>query len=379
MTSVAKMTKLKKLNQAKLIKSLYQLENTDINKFALKTAQELTRGYRPLGKYQDDYIAIHDTATISALALFIRRVILEIKVYGTLKTHPETMLDDIAYYFYAFHRRHPCSLTYLSRAFVKQLIPLSKLSKTRQFHFSFNDLWLIDCEGAQKSYSAHCFRVERIHDPLIHGRWPPVIGFSVAELWSHFVEDSYTLYAFDTEIEAHFFISQLIEVISMGKDNPLYELSSQLVTATLKQAPFEQSAIEYNEKLAQLKEKKEKERIKREREERKAKELAEREAKMRGGIRVYIFELDDGNEIKIGISDNPPRRSNEISLGGGRIIRRVACTSKAYKKLDALRIEKDCHDYFSPCRKIGEYFYTTYDEACAYLRSLVDKDLIELV
>ena len=116
--------------------------------------------------------------------------------------------------------------------------------------------------------------------------------------------------------------------------------------------------------------------------EKEAEEKREKE-KFRGTVRsgdhVYILKFEplhsNKDFIKIGHSVNVPQRIQQVK-GGTDVL--SSCCTKALSYEEALRFETQCHEHFADRKKPGqrEYFFVPYEEACAYLRSLVTEDLI---
>ena len=87
---------------------------------------------------------------------------------------------------------------------------------------------------------------------------------------------------------------------------------------------------------------------------------------LRDRQRLYLMENEVGLR-KIGISDNPERRRNQIQHASGLSIRIVRC----WRCLDAtaLEVEQYLHHQFSRRRRAGEWFTTihlTDIELCGY-------------
>lgn len=161
-------------------------------------------------------------------------------------------------------------------------------------------------------------------------------------------------------------------MFDMAKDDYIHQAAAQLIRDTLAQAPLEEIRLreEYEtaERAAQL----ERERLEREKQEQLAEQKRKRFEKMRTGVHVYVFQLDN-DTCKIGVSDNVQRRIYEIEDGGLDVLK-FTCTKQGFLKNVAEEIESACHEFFKDKRKQRvqrrkcEYFHITFDEACDKLK-----------
>lgn len=364
------------LDQRSLNIILANLHTEEINSLALSIAQRIAKDYKPQGFYCDDFGLSHAYSERMVLALFFRRIFLEIKVYGHIKHSPESILYDVTANFDRYwYRRRPIVLDWISRAFTRQFTDLAKLEA---YEGGGHIDWLIGDEGGFKRYSTRRFFIERVRDPSVGGRWPPIIGIGILESWSHYSGDEALLGLFNTIDEAQFALAQLIEVLNMDEKNALRELASQLVIQTLSQVSMEDFLMKQEKKAAEEDERLEEERIQREKEERKAAERAKILAKMCTDSHVYIFLFDNGF-VKFGKGNNVFARANKIKEGAPISIIKWACTEPIHES-QALKFESRCKKHFAdkniqklyPERKYNttENFEIPFEEAVEYLKSL---------
>lgn len=407
--------------KTKITDVLAQIEGDDINRLALLVANQIAEDYRPFTHHvSDTRFDFFDSETM-VLALFIQHVLWEIKEHGQIKTHPEDLLHRVACNFRDYeYRNYPIKFTWLCRAFVKQIADAENLScfERRGFDFSGACWNMYGANSAATSdYSGRRFVVKQIYSHDEFDNKKDFLGWYVCEelhglaeyeitpgkIDREWIDKLYAVVPFSNRKEAEFFLVQLVDLLNTGKglddcDDYICQAAAQLVRDTLAQAPVEETLMREEAEAKARAEQLEKERIQRERNERKAQKLAarkerERQAverirsdpRMNGGDHVYIIEFEplsaSKDFIKIGHSVDVFKRMPDVN--GGVDVLRSCCTAAMTIK-QTNKIENQCHEHFAGRRKIGsnmgktEYFYVPYDEACAYLRSLVDTDLITL-
>lgn len=74
---------------------------------------------------------------------------------------------------------------------------------------------------------------------------------------------------------------------------------------------------------------------------------------------LYIFQLSD-KTVKIGVSKNPQQRINTLSKQSGK---KVINQWISNLLINAFKIEKELHEFFSSKRLEGEYFQINFNEA----------------
>jgi predicted GIY-YIG superfamily endonuclease len=75
---------------------------------------------------------------------------------------------------------------------------------------------------------------------------------------------------------------------------------------------------------------------------------------------VYIIFNELLNLIKIGVTNNIPRRLRQLECSSGCKLELYYHTEPIY---NATKIEKSLHQYFNLKRKEGEYFFISAEEA----------------
>ena len=401
------------LDQRSLNIVLQHVEGKDIADLALNMAQEIAlefnANWKAYQKYWHNDFTWTETCT---LALTFRNILWEIKEYGELRTHPESLLSHAT----AQMRDYKCRgysfyLTLFVRAFARQLCEFNNLPR-REFGPSNDPCghWYIYDSGmaARNDYSARQFQVESVYSHDEFGETKDFLGYYVCEsLYGFFdcsgeddihpdyvqLDEFYKVVPFDSKGKAKFFVACLVELLNDGygrkneegwyevdyaKDDYIHQAAAQLIRETLAQAPVEETRIREEEEAKARAERLEKERIQREKAERKAAERAKIFTKMCTDSHVYIFHFDTGF-TKFGKGNNVFARANKIKEGAPISIIKWACTEPIHES-QALKFERQCKKHFAdkniqklyPERKYNttENFEISFEEAVEYLKSL---------
>lgn len=417
-----------------MINTLLTLDGNDINRLALRAARQSLAGYRyenfryihaepnnllsPIVNKEIVYKPVDYSWTeICTVALAFRSILWEVKEREQLQSHPEDLLRRASCNMRAYeYRGYPRYLKFICRAFARQFSDFDRLPR-RAFNWNHSDdggNWLISGDGfaSQRDYGARWFKVNGLYSYDEFGNQKDVVSWCVSEeVYGLFpytdptgkekfycLDEVYKAVPFDDIDEAKFFIAQLVDLLNTGyelkkaedgwyfmidknQNDYINEIAAQLCRDTLAQAPVEEIRMVEEEAAKKRAEQLEKERIAREKTVAEANRRAEKDRKidMRGGDHVYVIKFEplsnNKDYIKIGHSVDVNRRSLEVK--GGLDIH-AACCTKAIPNSRALQIETQCHQHFDDRKKPEqrEYFFVPYEEACAYLRSLVDEDLI---
>lgn len=173
-------------------------------------------------------------------------------------------------------------------------------------------------------------------------------------------DKSASVLSFPIQKEARVFLEALAWVLNAPPQIPI----NQILAPSLIETAINKAEELITEREKEAEEKREKEKFR---------------ATVHGGDHVYILKFEPLNDnkdfIKIGHSVDVLQRTKQVT-GGLDVL--TSCCTKALSYEEALKFETQCHRHFADRRKPKqkEYFFVPYEEACAYLRSLVKEDLI---
>lgn len=312
--------------------------------------------YRESG-YSETY---HEETVRATLMFAIYKVLCELKEFGQLKSHPDSLIQRSAAVMQAYHYRgHPHMLDWLCRAFARQfgnfdgLPPIEQKTWWRDWEFyGYSGEPTIKYDER----AAHKIFINRATTLKNFGKWVvcecyPAKFTEIAGLGGMIVSkwEVVEVIPFNSYNEAVLFITQLAELLDTG-DEVEFPAATQFIRDVVAQAPVEKMQMAL---------------------EREAAERAEREKKERiinsSGTNVYVLDFGNGL-IKIGVSCNVRSRISQANTFG-QITVRFAVTQKHFSYGEACKIEHACHDFFKDKRVTKEVFRVPYDEAKAKLET----------
>lgn len=84
----------------------------------------------------------------------------------------------------------------------------------------------------------------------------------------------------------------------------------------------------------------------------------------------YIYIISDGNLRKIGVSDDPESRIEQLQTANGKKL----VLEHFEEKNEAFKVEKYAHRHLNAKKSMGEWFDCTYNEARIAILLCTDYD-----